>query len=70
MRGAKLVVLTVLFACITLYFAFGILLAVPYAKRDAAGESFLFHGVGLIVSGTLLLWGITKLVRGSRRRPQ
>ena len=49
MKGARLIVLTVLFACIALYFAFGILLTIPYAKREAAGQSFLFHGVGLVV---------------------
>lgn len=66
MKGAKLIVLTVLFACIALYFAFCILLTVPYAKRDAAGQSFLFHRIGLVVFGVLLIWAITKLVRGSR----
>jgi hypothetical protein len=66
MKGAKLIVLTVLFAGIALYFAFCILLTVPYAKRDAAGQSFFFHGMGLVVFGILLIWAITKLVRGSR----
>jgi hypothetical protein len=66
MKGAKLIALVVLFACVALYFAFCILLTIPYAKREAAGQSFLFHGVGLVVSGALLMWAITKLVRGSR----
>jgi hypothetical protein len=66
MKGAVLVVLTVLFACSVLYFAFCILLTVPYAKREAAGESFLFHGAGFVVSAGLLAWGILVLIRNSR----
>jgi hypothetical protein len=66
MRGAKLIVLTLLFACAALYFAFGILLTISESKNEAAGQSFLFHGAGLVASIALLIWGIIMLVRGSR----
>jgi len=66
MSRTTLIVLTALFACAALYFTFGIMLTVAEAKTEAAGQSFLFHGVGLVASVVLLIWGIITLIRGLR----
>jgi hypothetical protein len=69
MNRGVLITLTVLSACAVLYFAFCLLLTIPYNRREAATESFVFHGAGLAVTALALISCIRGLMKSAGGRP-